>query len=226
MRKEFFFVFILMSILLIAASGCIQEGSSVNNKGTESIIDNAITDSANKLIHDYEQKMELAGNTETNIKNAGDKATKQMYIDLKNQYEDILKAGEKTAAYINEYRDTLEPKSSTSMLTVIAENKIRLEAAVKNVEQIINPNPIVLSKNAEQTLQSLSNWVTVVSADIQNQGFEGDVRVIATVQVPNGEKLNQEQTIYMDKNDLKSVSFTFDTKYGDKVYYSVTAEPR
>lgn len=87
------------------------------------------------------------------------------------------------------------------------------------------PNPVVLSENAGGTLQGF-NWVTVVSADIKNQGDSGDVRVIATVQVPNGGTLTQEQTIYIDENYIKSVRFTFDTKYGDKVYYSVTAEPR
>jgi len=37
--------------------------------------------------------------------------------------------------------------------------------------------------------------------------------------------MNQQQVIYIEKGMIKKVSFTFDTEFEDKIYYSVTAEP-
>ncbi|HEX7627971.1 MAG TPA: hypothetical protein VF354_03515 [Candidatus Methanoperedens sp.] len=86
------------------------------------------------------------------------------------------------------------------------------------------PKPVVLSKNAEGTLQGL-NTVTIVTADIENQGPSGDVLVKVEVKAPDKQPLNQQQVIYIEKGMIKKVSFTFDTEFGDNIYYSVTAEP-
>jgi len=89
---------------------------------------------------------------------------------------------------------------------------------------VSSPKPVILSKNAEVTLQGL-NVVTVVTADIENQGESGDVLVKVEVKAPDKETMNQRQVTYIEKGMIKTVSFTFDTEFGDKVYYSVTAEP-
>lgn len=87
-----------------------------------------------------------------------------------------------------------------------------------------SPNPVILSKNAEETLQGL-NWVTVITTDIENRGDSGNVLVTVEVKVPNGNSITQKQTVSIEKGLVKRVSFTFDTKFGDKMYYTVTASP-
>ncbi len=90
---------------------------------------------------------------------------------------------------------------------------------------VSSPKPVVLSKNAEGTLQGL-NSVTIVTADIENQGESGDVLVKVEVKAPDKQPMNQQQVTYIEKGMIKKVSFTFDTEFGDNIYYSVTAEPK
>ncbi|MFZ3385257.1 MAG: hypothetical protein WA144_15160 [Candidatus Methanoperedens sp.] len=90
---------------------------------------------------------------------------------------------------------------------------------------VSSSKPVVLSKNAEGTLQGL-NSVTIVTADIENQGESGDVLVKVEVKAPDKQPLNQQQVIYIEKGMIKKVNFTFDTEFGDNIYYSVTAEPK
>ena len=89
---------------------------------------------------------------------------------------------------------------------------------------VSSPKPVILSKNAEGTLQGL-NSVTVVTADIENQGESGDILVKVEVKAPDKEPMNQQQVTYIEKGMIKKVSFTFDTEFGDNIYFSVTAEP-
>lgn len=87
---------------------------------------------------------------------------------------------------------------------------------------ISSPEPVILSQDAKDSLQGL-NWVTVITADIENRGESGNIAVVAEVKRPDKSVMNQQQTVYIGKGEIKKVSFTFDTEFNDKVYYTVTA---
>jgi 5-keto 4-deoxyuronate isomerase len=87
---------------------------------------------------------------------------------------------------------------------------------------ISSPEPVILSQDAKASLQGL-DWVTVITADIENRGESGNIAVVAEVKRPDKPVMNQQQTVYIGKGEIKKVSFTFDTEFNDKVYYTVTA---
>jgi len=67
---------------------------------------------------------------------------------------------------------------------------------------ISSPEPVILSQDAEGSLQGL-DWVTVITADVENRGESGDIAVVAEVKRPDKPVMNQTQTLYIGKGEIK-----------------------
>lgn len=122
-------VLFLLSILSSFIAG-FNEGVKDNTK--------EIVDNANRLQKEYNQKIDAVNDIQNRVNAMGKSATKEMYIEWKQIIDEALTSGEKTASYINNNLNVLEPKSASAFLTIIAGNKVKFESQNRVLEKVIN----------------------------------------------------------------------------------------
>lgn len=100
--------------------------------------ENAIADKANNLIDNYNQKATLANDWANRVTALEGSVTKEMYLELKRRNNEALKSGEIATSYINANFDSLDSKTSSAFLSVVAENKGKLGLQNQEIEIILN----------------------------------------------------------------------------------------
>lgn len=98
-----------------------------------------IAEHGNKLMEGYNQKVNETNAFVTVLNNtyAGTLAPKNVYIEMKLKNDELLKLGDEIVLFINENFDSLDPKTSSDFLAVIAENKGRFEMQNRFIDEVL-----------------------------------------------------------------------------------------
>lgn len=97
-----------------------------------------IFDNANRLMVDYNWKLDQVTEIQKRTDALGSAATKEMYIEWKFRNKEAIESGERFSSYITENRNALDQKWVSDTLVLISQNKVTYERDNQNLEQVIN----------------------------------------------------------------------------------------
>lgn len=100
-----------------------------------------IFNNANRLLDDYEWKLDLVDEIQNRTDALGNSAGKEYYIEWVRRNNEAIDAGERLATYLTENREVLDsgttPKWASDALTWIAKNKVTFERDNQALEETI-----------------------------------------------------------------------------------------
>ncbi len=130
--------FAVFLVLIGAFAGCLERASiekipiveQTENK-TQGIYDNA-----NRLLVDYQWKLNLVDEIQQRTDALREEAGREMYVEWKHRNDEAVEAGERLATYITENRNLLNYYWTSDILVMIAKNKVTFERDNQALEQM------------------------------------------------------------------------------------------